>query len=351
LHLHKHKLAMRKKTYIQQHSNSDDYIAVKNNNTLCKTTISEMLINIGKQKDFAMLMLKKSYMISSIKKFICDIELFIKWTKSENLCVTDVTYNNMMAYILHIKPCIRQKTIACKINSIRHFFNFLNETGKMNYNPASGIKIKGIKDKVLYDLLSVSELEDIYFTYNTQRNKMNINKSWFKPDLLVTKRNKVILGLMIFQGLGTREIADIVVSDIILNEGKIIIRGNTKSNSRVLRLESFQIMEFKEYLSTVRKKILLKSNKSNNKIFTSMGSGNSICNLAKKLIISLKKKNRKIYSFRQIRSSVISGWLKIYNLRHVQYMIGHKYVSSTETYLYNQTDTLYTDVNRFHPII
>jgi len=315
-------------------------------------TDNELVLSFAKHKDFAMFMLKKSYMTTSILKYICDIELFSKWVKSENLCAKNITYNNMLSYIMHIKPNVKQKTIACKINSIRHYYNFLNDIGEMKHNPASEIRIKGIKNKILYDLLSVKELEDIYFSYTNFRKKTALKKSWFKPNSSVTKRNKVILGLMIFQGLGTREIEDLSINDIVLNEGKIIIRGNNRSNQRILRLESFQVIELNEYISSVRKNIFLESGrKINNKVFISKGLGNRISNIATKLLATLTRFNAKIRSFRQIKSSVIASWLKTYNLRHVQYMIGHRYVSSTETYLHSHTDTLYSDVNRFHPII
>ena len=42
--------------------------------------------------------------------------------------------------------------------------------------------------------------------------------------------------------------------------------------------------------------------------------------------------NPQVKSPKQIRASVISWWLKNYNLRQVQYMATHKYVSSTERY-------------------
>ena len=161
-----------------------------------------------------------------------------------------------------------------------------------------------------------------------------------------------MLGLMIFQGLSTSEIENLEVNDIVLNEGKIIIRGNTRSNKRILRLESFQVIELNEYIASGRKFFFIESGKKiNNKVFLSKGLGYKVSNIATRLLASLKRYNAKICSFRQIRSSVIANWLKKFNLRHVQYMIGHRYVSSTETYLHSQTDTLYADVNRFHPII
>ncbi|MDF1573072.1 MAG: hypothetical protein P1P82_15795 [Bacteroidales bacterium] len=53
---------------------------------------------------------------------------------------------------------------------------------------------------------------------------------------------------------------------------------------------------------------------------------------------------------KQIRSSVITHWLKHYNLRQVQYMAGHKYVSSTERYQQNNLDKLQGQLEKYHPL-
>jgi len=57
----------------------------------------------------------------------------------------------------------------------------------------------------------------------------------------------------------------------------------------------------------------------------------------------------KFINFKQVRTSVITHWLKIHNLRQVQYMAGHRFVSSTERYLVNQTEDLQADIDLFHP--
>jgi integrase/recombinase XerD len=46
---------------------------------------------------------------------------------------------------------------------------------------------------------------------------------------------------------------------------------------------------------------------------------------------------------------VITHWLKNHNLRQVQQMAGHRYISSTEAYLVNQTEDLQADIDQFHP--
>ena len=69
----------------------------------------------------------------------------------------------------------------------------------------------------------------------------------------------------------------------------------------------------------------------------------------KGLTKEIKTQHKAFQNFKQVRASVITHWLKQYNLREVQYRAGHKYVSSTEKYLANQVEDLRADIDRFHP--
>ena len=46
----------------------------------------------------------------------------------------------------------------------------------------------------------------------------------------------------------------------------------------------------------------------------------------------------------------ITKWLKQHNLREAQYLAGHKYVSTTESYLQNDMEGLKEEINQFHPL-
>jgi site-specific recombinase XerD len=50
-----------------------------------------------------------------------------------------------------------------------------------------------------------------------------------------------------------------------------------------------------------------------------------------------------------IRGSVIINRLKQHNKRQVQYMAGHKYISSTEAYALQEMDTLQDELSKHHP--
>jgi integrase/recombinase XerD len=79
-------------------------------------------------------------------------------------------------------------------------------------------------------------------------------------------------------------------------------------------------------------------------------SERNINNRIKYMFDQLKKLNAKVINAKQIRSSVITFWLRQNNLRQVQYLSGHKYVSSTERYQCNNLDDLQNELQQHHPM-
>jgi integrase/recombinase XerD len=68
------------------------------------------------------------------------------------------------------------------------------------------------------------------------------------------------------------------------------------------------------------------------------------------LMTNVRKINPGIINAKHIRASVITKWLKVYNLREVQYLAGHRYISSTERYLENDLEGLLEEVQQYHPM-
>ncbi|MGI8600072.1 MAG: hypothetical protein ACR2KB_12535 [Chitinophagaceae bacterium] len=64
----------------------------------------------------------------------------------------------------------------------------------------------------------------------------------------------------------------------------------------------------------------------------------------------MRNTNNGVKKFDQVRESVITAWLKQYDLRKTQYLAGHKYVSSTEDYKANVIDELQEDIRKFLPL-
>lgn len=311
-----------------------------------------LLEELKNQQEFTQYLLLKGYSTTTTRRYVRDVEMFIKWAEKENVQPEQASYSDVLHYIQSKRNHVKQRTISTTVNSIKHYFNFLAITDQTIENPTTQIQIKGVKRKTLYHILSKQELESLYNNFeipNEETNKHK-NQNWFKTSQLASKRNKVILGLIIYQGLGSTELGRLTEKDLKLREGKIYIAGTRKSNEREMKLEAHQVLDIMEYTLKIRNEILTLTGKQSESLFVSAGESEHFRSIINKLIKKLNKQNSKVTSVKQIRASVITHWLKIHNLRQVQYMAGHRYVSSTEAYFVNDLDDLQEDITKFHPI-
>ena len=227
-----------------------------------------------------------------------EIKLYKQWCEKENLQIEQATYNDILAYINFCKEKGNSKrTISSKLNCLKHYYHYLQSNQKTELNPVIDIRLKNIERSLLNAAIKFEELERVYENYSTAG--------------ILQKRNKCILGLLIYQGLNTSEINKLEVKDIKLEEGKIYIASTAKSNSRILKLESHQIIQLQNYILSIRPVLLTMTEKKTDQLFISTGktgikNPHNIFSGIKKLLENLKKAEPKIKDAKQIRSSVIS---------------------------------------------
>lgn len=279
----------------------------------------------------------KGYASTTIENFTGNVERFMKWLEQEGIEAEQANYNDVMAYVKHCtEKGSSKRSINSDLNSIRHYYNHLINEERVRNNPASNIVIKGVRKRKLHTILSPADLESIYNSYNAEG--------------IAGKRNKVMLGLIIYQGAGATELSALEVTDLKLREGKVKLPGSRRSNDRELNLEAHQVIDIMDYMNETRKAILSITGKESTKVFISIGSGTNFNNMMQHLMNTLRKQDKRIKDIDQVRASVITGWLKVHNLRRVQYMAGHRYVSSTEKFKVNDVEDLKEEINKYHPL-
>lgn len=265
------------------------------------------------------------------------VNLFLSWMKKQAIEPEQGSYADVLAYMKYCqKNGTTQRTIQNYLNMIKHFYGYLIEQKQIEINPVTGIKVQGVKRKSLYHIFKPEELHAIYNSY--------------QDESLKGKRNKIMLSLLVYQGVKTEELIKLEVQHVKLKEGKIEIPGGLRSEGRVLKLESHQVLEFYDYVNNTRKEILTKSGKQTDKLFVSIEGGESLDSCMHRLMFWVRRKNKLVMNAKQLRASVIVKWLKVYNLRKVQYLAGHRYISATESYQQNEMEGLTEEVNQFHPL-
>lgn len=259
---------------------------------------------------------------------------FLQWLEMQQISPEDCSYNDLLSWIDRLKQSGDSvKLVNRKLLSVRHWFSFFQLKNKEAANPAAGLYLKSSRKRLVSGIVSFDRLEKLYQSYPAADGR--------------ELRNKVILSLLVYQGITTDELHRLKTEDIKLREGKLKIAGSKRSNGRVLHLQAFQVLDLQEYLLTVRTKL---ATEKEGRLFLSMEGKPELKNSLHHLFRALKKVEPQISNANQIRQSVVVYWLKNHNLRQVQYMAGHKYVSSTERYQQNNIEDLQKEVGKYHPL-
>lgn len=297
-------------------------------------------------------LLSRGYSDTTTEIITTSLIRFQCWCDAQNVEPESATYNELLGYMQHLHSYkLKQRTIQLHFGNLSHYFSWLTEDKVREDNPVKNIKIQGVQRQRLYHIIPMPELEALYEQIQGNEAYLSGNyQLWEEQSHHSQQMHRVMFGLVIWQGFGSGELANLKVKDLQLREGKVHIEGDRRSNARTLKLESVQVLDLMEYLNTTREYYRKVSRNQSDRVFINRQSGNRIESRITALMKLLHNLNPVVTQMQQLRTSVITHWLKNHNLRQVQYMAGHRYVSSTEKYLVNDLDDLQEDINRFHPL-
>ncbi len=316
-------------------------------------------------QEFKIYLIKKKLIDKSIKRVIDITHKYLDWLEDKNLKIEDSRYSDFMNYIGHlqaratrtkyVKSCsnlkndnarsgcqrdsgvvrLKTSTINDYIRCIGHYYDFR----KLD-NVTVGVRLLG-ETRSKCHLFNEEKLDKIYSLLGVWPNisETHLLKKG-KTDYQDTLR-KIILGLIIYQGLDRNEAFKLKIDDLDLSKGKISIGSSIRKNDRVLDLKSHQILLFYDYI---------KENDLNEQLFPSFGKENRIRKLLEKLLLDLKKQSSDIINLRQLRYSCYAVWIKRFDIRKAQYFAGFKKPSSIQKYQNLDLEDLKGDISRFHPL-
>jgi integrase/recombinase XerD len=283
--------------------------------------------------EFKIYLQRQDYTKRTIESYESTLENIKRLNNRKGLDIEEYTYSELLEYIQRRQRMqVSVRTINGELNTLRRYFDYLVLEGVKGDNPATSVVVKGAKRNKLYNLLAQEKLDVMYKNQGTSTPK--------------EIRDKVILGLLIYQGLSIEELKRINTFNIDLEEGVITIPEGNKSNGRVVVLLSKQLMPLLQYLEGKRQQLnIVKANRLN-KLILSEGSDDQIT----ASLATIKKKLKKAYpefeNWQQIRTSVITHRLTTANLRQQQYYFGFKYIDSIECYLEQSVDDLREELDR-----
>ena len=297
----------------------------------------------------------------TIEKHVKYAEKFFARVKKEDIQVTKPDILKFLEYLKNSRK-LENKYRSDFLVSLNHYFTFLYDEGTIAENPCWFLKIQGTNKKKLHKIYTPEELDQLFDNYYLLfvRNYDDSGKHWREHSKIQAKlakeRNALILSIFINQGATTDEIRKIELDDIDFIKAKIKIRGGKKLNDRFIPLKATQIGLLMNYLQNIRPQLLEYQTTESKKLILSLPAtikttrdDNLFRWAFNALIKQLKSIDKQFINFLQVRTSVITNWIKTEGLRKAQYMAGHRYISTTEKYLPNNLDELIDDINKLHP--
>lgn len=279
--------------------------------------------------------LNKYHQPSTVKIYLFEIKHYLKWmgqSQAERAGHTDI-----LRYVAYLREHYTSGTIYRIVHAIKRYYYYLQAIEKRLDHPCRLLQFKDVKRSQIQtqDLLTPKELKRL----------LNREERFASYAL----RNKLILSLLVYQGLLTKEICGIKVGDINLEKGQIYIRETVKTNARTLPLQAEQIMLIYRYLREYRARFI----KQETEALIISGRGQAEQGEGIHYLVTTMRKlvPGKRLSPMTIRQSVITNKLKAgQDLRVVQVFAGHRKPSSTEVYRTNNLEELKTAVAKYHPL-
>ncbi|MDX9932822.1 MAG: phage integrase N-terminal SAM-like domain-containing protein [Bacteroidales bacterium] len=309
-------------------------------------------------KNFVLHLESKNHSPNTQKCYIRQVNHFLQWLGNDG---TDCTKKEILQYLEYLKTKHNQQNITRRnsLIAINHYFDFLTSENITAFNPASLLKIRGTKKKMLYNTYTGEELEQLYdnFFHSFVRSfdDSHIPKNQRAQSFLSRNRNFIMLGMLIYQGLSTHELGLIELADLDTTKASVRIKATLKSAERKIPLKAAQTGALINYLQNIRPQFLSFC-EENEKLFLALPesgkaqtSSQSIMGTIKLFTRQVRSINTSFVNFKQIRASVIANWLRSEGLRKTQYLAGHRHISSTEKYLPNELEGLSEDIARFNP--
>ncbi|MBN9294997.1 MAG: tyrosine-type recombinase/integrase [Flavobacteriia bacterium] len=278
------------------------------------------------------------YTAETVISYMYTIRRFLsQFPKAERLKLTDIE-----GYFADLK--IQGKSSEYRkaiLAGIKAFYDCYLELGMVKEHPCRTYRIseKKPKGKDFSAFLNLEEMETLF----------NLKEERYR---YVGNRNKAMIGLLIYQGMTSKELINLSVNNIDLDAGIVNIKGQGKNTDRTLELKPSQITVLMRYIEDDRKHLL--KNSTTNKLFLGMRGTPMTVNALHEFISRLGGTfGNKEVSPKNIRRSVISNWLNVRNisLEHVQIMAGHRYPSTTEQYINPNTQEQREAVSKLHKSI
>lgn len=235
-------------------------------------------------------------------------------------------------------PKISQITITRTLVIIRSYFAYLTRERKIVINPAVGIELPKTIRSLPEDIPTIEETRKILTIPDT--------------GTIIGIRSRAILETLYSSGLRCGELMNLNMYDIDLINRTVTIRKAKGNKDRIIPLNRESVKWIKEYTDKARPRLLKESNIKEPALFI-MTNGRRIS--ATSIWLLFRALNEKTQIPKNIHPHGLRHAIATHlarrgaDIRHIQKLLGHASISSTQIYLHTQAKEIKNAYDKCHP--
>ncbi len=298
-----------------------------------KTIVSEVLTS-------------RNYSQSSIQSLTRILKRFNDYLESRKIPdyrdVRESELNGFMEYLeRRSKRGIKKESVQKDAMAMKRVFQMLEREDKILQNPFGDVEMKGKRHNIRDKVLSEKEMRDFIDAVPVD-NPLDF-------------RNRTILEVLYGTGIRARELCNLEVTDIFLDEKMLFIRNGKGKKDRILPLGETALKYLAEYIKKIRPKKAIQPIRKyrTGKLFL----GNFGKALSTGGLSGIIRKIKDAQGFTKtiyphiIRHSFATHLLNAgADIREVQLLLGHTSLDSTQIYLNLSTAYLKEIYRKYHPL-
>jgi integrase/recombinase XerC len=294
-------------------------------------------VNVSLKLFIEYLQIEKNYSQYTIEHYQHDISEFIMFMSEQAIAsFPDVQYSDARLYLTKLfEKKLARKTIARRISSLRSLYKFLLREEMILDNPFSLISIPKI-EKRLPEFFYEEELEHLFKSCETKTP--------------MGQRNKALLEVLYATGIRVSECCQIRLKDLDFSLSTILVHGKG-SRDRYVPFGQFAKEALIQYINDGRQQ-LIEKNQSHDQLFVNFRGGPLTDRGVRTILNSMIDKsslNGKIHPH-MLRHTFATHLLnKGADMRSVQELLGHAFLSSTQIYTHVTNDYLRKTYMKHHP--
>ncbi|WP_174733918.1 tyrosine recombinase XerC [Mesobacillus harenae] len=283
------------------------------------------------------LQIEKNSSKYTIEHYQHDIRNFFMFMSEQDIKnLKDVEYLDIRIYLTNLyENQLSRKSVARKISCLRSFFKFLLREEIVHENPFALVSIPK-SEKLLPDFFYEEELKDIFAACDTSTP--------------LGLRNKAILELLYGTGIRVGECCQIQLNDIDFFLSTTMIHGKG-NKQRYVPFGSFAHDALESYIRDGRR-VLLNGKHDHGHLFVNFRGGPLTARGVRTILNSLIEKsslNVKIHPHKLRHSFATHLLSNGADMRTVQELLGHAFLSSTQVYTHVTKEFLKKTYMSHHP--